>query len=358
MRVVVTALALWTGVSAHAIAQVTPVTSPSQTTAVTPATGLYLATAAPTAHPAATPSSAALPAFNTISEDLSEQRRAVFVRLERRLAEADLLRVGEYIKEHAKRPFARTQVNYFLPGMPLNLGPWASIQFAPEPKIMVHGLRREDEELFLAEHQADRRSLLGAWLTSPPAAPGRLTIYSDRGRVYAEWRLRNGQKTLDELADSAAKAGRRFDVQGGGYYILAKSGELEIWDKTTLIAVAERIRPEHLTLPTAVALGPKLPPIITMAPTAPRPAASEMVASPAQPEPSAAAGVAAVTPRSTAQIATTPLALDPEPIDPKGRPKKVKKSRAATQPTARPTRAQSSHGLTPGDQMAAKMSGR
>jgi hypothetical protein len=356
MRVVVIGLAFWMGGSALAAAEGTPVTSPSQSAAVTPAAGLYIATSQPSVQPAAMIPATALPAFNTISEDLSEQRRAVFVRLERRLAEADLLRVGEHIKDHAKRLFARTQVNYFLPGMPLTHGPWASIQFAPEPKIMVHGLRREDEELFLAEHQADHRSLLGAWLTSPPAAPGRLSIYSDRGRVYAEWRLRNGQKTLDELADTASKSGRRFDVQGGGYYILAKSGELEIWDKTTLIAVGERIRAEHLTLPTAVALGPKLPPVITTAPTAPRPAASEMVASPAQPEPTAAAGVAAVNPGSTAQITTTQL--EPEPIDPKGRPKKPKKSRAVSQPSPRPSRAQSSRDMTPGDQMAAKMSGR
>jgi hypothetical protein len=303
--------------------------------------------------------------FNTLSEDLSEQRRSVAIRIERRLDEAELLRIAEHTRNHGKRTYARTQINYFLPGSPLNQGAWASVLFAPDAKVMVHGLRREDEELLLTEHRADKRMLLGAWLTQPPAAPGRLSIYSDHGRIFAEWRLRNGQKTLDELQDTTVKSGRRFDIQGGGYYILAKSGELEIWDKTTLIAVGERIRPEHLALPVAVAIGPKVPPVITMAPARPAPPV-EMVASPAQPEPSTAAAVAAVAPSphpTTASAALT-TAVAPAEADlntRKGRPKKA--ARAKSRPTgdqqnARTAAKASKGGLTTGDQIAAKISGR
>ena len=141
--------------------------------------------------------------------------------------------------------------------MPLSQGPWASVLFAPEPKLAVNGLRLEDELSLLAEHQADLRPLLGSWLTSPPAAPGRLTIYSDHGRIYAEWRLRSGQKTIDEVFDTESKSGRRFDVPGGGYYVLSRNGDLEIWDKSNLIATAERIRPEQLASPTHMAVAPK-----------------------------------------------------------------------------------------------------
>ena len=302
-----------------------------------------------------------LPAHNTVSEDLSDQRRSVFVRLERRLDEPDLLRLAEHIRDRSRRTFARTQVNYFLPGAPLNQGAWASVQFNPETKVMVHGLRREDEDLFLREHHADRRALLGAWLTSPPAAPGCLSIYSDRGHVYAEWRLRNGQKTLDELQDSMSKAGRRFDVQGGGFYVLARSGELEIWDKTTLIATAERIRPEHLALPVAVALGPKLPPVVTVAPSRAPPVE---LASPAQPEPKSPLAVAAVTPGSQAQLDVTPrpqtAALpELEYVDPKVPPKKSARTKSRTNATVSSKSARGPNkNMTPGDQIAAKLSGR
>ena len=311
-----------------------------------------------------------LPAFNVVSEDLSEQRRSVFVRLERRLDEAELLLMGEAIKARGKRAFARTQVNYFLPGMPLNQGPWANVLFSNDAKVQVQGLRREDEDLFMAEHRSDRRPMLGSWLTSPPAAPGRLTIYSDQGRIFAEWRLRGGQKTVDELQDGIAKTGRRFDVIGGGYYVLTRSGELEIWDKTTLVATAERIRPEHLALPQAVALGPKpATPAITTAPAARQPAAAPaMVSSPVQPEPKVAASVPAAAPAGpSVAVAVHPDAAVPEPITelatepagPKAKSKKQAKGKSRnTAPAAVQKAEKRSRTPTPGEQIAAKMSGQ
>ena len=311
-----------------------------------------------------------VPAFNVVSEDLSEQRRSVFVRLERRLDEAELLLMGEAIKARGKRAFARTQVNYFLPGMPLNQGPWANVLFSNDAKVQVQGLRREDEDLFMAEHRADRRPMLGSWLTSPPAAPGRLTIYSDQGRIFAEWRLRGGQKTVDELQDGIAKTGRRFDVIGGGYYVLTRSGELEIWDKTTLVATAERIRPEHLALPQAVALGPKpATPAIATAPAARQPAAAPaMVSSPVQPEPKVAASVPAAAPAGPSVAVAVPpetavpeptAELAPEPAGPKTKPKKQAKAKSRNTPSATVQKAEKrSKTPTPGEQIAAKLSGR
>ncbi|MFX8195635.1 hypothetical protein ABTL19_19605, partial [Acinetobacter baumannii] len=85
-------------------------------------------------------------------------------------------------------------------------------------------------------------------------APGRLTIFSDDGKIFGEWRLRNGQRTVDELIDVSTRAERRFEVLGGSTYVLARSGDLEIRERSSLVAIAERIRPTYLALSTAVAL--------------------------------------------------------------------------------------------------------
>ena len=319
--------------------------------------------------------SAPLPPHNTASEDISEQRRLVSVRIERRLTEPELLRIGEAIRVREKRQFSRTQIGFFLPGMALQQGAWASVTFSSESKVSVHGLRREDEDVLLAEHRADTRPLLGSWLTSPPAAPGRLTIYSDQGRIYAEWRLRNGQRTVDELTDSTSKSVRRFDVSGGGFYVLAKSGDLEIWDKLTLIATAERIRPEHLALPAAVALGAASPPSSSFASTAPnsqRPAKqlSATVVSPAQPEPPMAAGLTnpsnANKPVPISPVTEAPAvsiaAADPEIARAgasKEKPRKTVKARSRPATAGKlPAKAHVSRDQlnpTPGDQIAAKL---
>lgn len=303
--------------------------------------------------------SEALPSFNPVSEDVSAQRRQVSVRIEHRLSEADLQRIGEAVVGRQKRTFSRTQVNFFLPGMPIQQGAWATATFALDPKVTIHGLRLEDEEVLLAEHLSDQRPLLGSWLTSPPAAPGRLTIYSDHGRIFAEWRLRNGQRTIDELQDAVSKAGRRFDVIGGGYYILTRTGDLELWDKTTMIATAERIRPEHLALPAAVALGP-MAPVVPVAQAAVKPA-PVVVSVPVQDTTQSTANsatVPAATP-SAPQIAgaDAPAAAVPVPgiatLDPKARHHKQATSRH--KPPAETHASHQAHSLTPGEQIVAKM---
>ena len=331
---------------------------------------------------AVTPASAqtrAVPPYTSISEDLSEQRRSVFVRIDRRMDEADLLAIAAQVQARAKRVYPRTQVNFALPGMPLNQGSWASVLFVPEPKVMVHGLSRADEDLFLAEHKADHRSLLGSWLTSTPAPLGRLTIYSDHGKVFAEWRLRGGQKTVDELIDTTTKTVRRFDVLGGGYFVLTRAGELEIWDKANLIAVAERIRPEHLAVPTAVASLTKLakPTPINSAVT------EQLPSSPTQPEPKQAARVGAAssagamalaapssapmpttaTPASQQAALTQPPVTQPAPVANQTPEQHKVKPRKATQakPKVRSTRVAAqpkSKGTTTGDEISAKLAGR
>ncbi len=316
---------------------------------------------------------------NIIGEDLSEHRRVVALRLDRRQDETELLRIASLIQSRAQRTYARTQVNFFLPGMAANQNAWASVMFTPEPKVSVFGLSRADEDLFLAERQADQRPLLGSWLTSPPAASGRLTIYSDHGKIYAEWRLRSGQKTVDEVQDSITKAGRRFDVTGAGYYVLTRSGELEIWEKTTLIATAERIRPEHLALPSTVALGPKGHVPVVAAQHAP---IDQRPSSPVQPEPKIAAGVPSASSSSSTPALPLPAAglttheppaqpslaaaeaRKPAAEAPNAKSKRAAKMRTktrvvqSTKVTAQANSASKSNTLSPGDAISAKMAGR
>ena len=315
----------------------------------------------------------AVASFNIVSEDASEQRRIVSVRVERRLDETDLVRLATLVQSRSKHSYGRTQVNVYLPAMALNQGPWATVTLSPEPKVAVFGLSRADEDIFLADHRADRRPLLGAWLTSPPAAPGRLAIYSDQSKIYAEWRLRSGQRTVEEVQDSVTKAGRRFDVPGAGYYVLTRSGELEIWDKSTLIATAERIRPEHLSLPPAVAFGPKTyaPVEAHAAPAMIRPAAA---AQPDTKETSSVTATARITPVAppatltpvapAAPAADAVAAADPEPAVRTATNKKIAKTHTRTK-TVQTTRAvaQAKPAAkqaydTPGDAIAAKMAGR
>jgi len=325
-----------------------------------------------------------LPPHQIIAEEASDKRRAVSVRIPQRLDEADVVQLAKAIHARAQPPATRSYVNFFLPGFPLGQGAWASVVFTPKPRFLAHGLKRDDEQMLLAEHRADARHLLGSWLTPPPAALGRLTIYSDAGRIFAEWRLKNGQKTVDELKDASTSAGRRFDIAGGGqssgHYVLLRSGDLEIWAGSTLVAVAERIRED--VAPVTARLSPVLPtaqpskPAATRAGTATIPSSSVASASPvttASIVPQVASPLQ--NPRQTAVAANSainPTALATSPFGAAPRPERTTRTGASSQAaavraksrvrtadiqSAASERSKRSRTLATGDQISAKFAG-
>lgn len=184
-----------------------------------------------------------VPRYKVIADDAGEIHRSVEVRLERRISEADLKAIARTIQEREARAYRRTLVNFYLPGMKQGQGAWASATHTKDISVRISGLTLEEEASFIAEARVDGRSLVGSWLTSTPAAPGRLTIYRDRGKLFAEWKLRNGVKTVDEVAEKKTSTGRRFDnvPQTADHFVLIGNGELELRQGDHLVALAEQI---------------------------------------------------------------------------------------------------------------------
>lgn len=188
-------------------------------------------------------SSRAQAAYKILSEDGEGERRSVAVRLPARVTEAEIRRLTDGIVARQRGDAGRLVVRFYLDGMALDQAPWAVATHHIETKVTISGLRVEEEELFLAELAQERRNLVGAWLTSPPAVPGRLAIYRDKGKLFAEWRLRSGFKTVDELAETRLPRGRRYDIKGEstGYFVVTAAGALELREAGRLVAVGERI---------------------------------------------------------------------------------------------------------------------
>lgn len=195
--------------------------------------------------------SEAQPAFKIVSEDARDAGAALSVRIQGRLSEADLKRLADEVRQ--RRPAGKPPIStlaVFLPGMEIVGPPWAEATFAPDARVVVNGLRRDEEDAYRAAASTDVRDVVGVWLTSPPAPPGVLTIYREPGRrLFAEWRLRNSHKTIDEVYESVGNRGRRYDIvgSGGGYYLALWSGGLQLGDRSSVIAVAERLHFEKRT---------------------------------------------------------------------------------------------------------------
>ncbi|MEQ1715514.1 MAG: hypothetical protein ABL907_05950 [Hyphomicrobium sp.] len=192
------------------------------------------------------------PAANkVVSVDGTPDARKITVRVAQRLTETALKDLAAALRDKAKPGEKIAAVAAYLPREELSQSPWAVVKLDPGVDVKVLGLRVEEETAFRAEAQSDARDVIGVWLTSPPALPGRLTLVRAKGgKTIAEWHLRSGEKTVDEVFASKTSKGQRYDIagSGGAYYLATWSGDLELGDKSRVIAVAERLQLEKRDL--------------------------------------------------------------------------------------------------------------
>lgn len=200
------------------------------------------------------------PKFKIMAVDGAPAERTLAVRLEGRLLQKDLKDLALTIAAGRKKGETVTSLRFYLPGNDLSQDPWATAQLEGEAvQLSILGLRAEDEAQYRAEAQSDTRDVVGVWLTSPPALPGKLTILrSAKGEFMAEWHLRSGQKTTDQLILSRSSRGQRYDVVGGdgAYYLATWGGPLALGDATRIIAYGEKLiiekKPAPAPAPVAV----------------------------------------------------------------------------------------------------------
>jgi hypothetical protein len=213
----------------------------------------------------------AAPPYRIISEYGAADALRVAVRLDARQPEADLRQIADDVRSRLPQQKRVRNVTFYLPFMNVADAAWAEVKLTPAVAVTVSGLRLEEELAYQREASADTRPQIGVWLTSPPALAGKLTLYRDgRGKTFAEWQLRSGQKTTDEVSEVRTSRGRRYEIAGsnGGYYQIGSGGTLELGTAATVIAVAEPLKrlPETKVLPPAVGATLGVPPQLRRAP--------------------------------------------------------------------------------------------
>ncbi len=351
-----------------------------------------VASAAPVSPAAAAEAIASgTPGYQLMYEDASSGKRIVAVRLDRRVPEQDLGRLAEAVRTRFPTPATRTQVQFYLAPQRSGEMPWATAVFAPDLRLQISGLTVEEEEVLHLEAQKETRPIIGAWLTGPPASPGSLMIVREKGRLTAEWRLRGGHRTQDEVVESRWNGGQRYDVKGdaGQHYVVTRAGTLELRDARALIATAEPMLIARPSQPTAQAL-PRPPAVPTISPghapppsgaaaVAPKlmmPVPSQPAALPLQADPAlalrqvpadgssdaAAAGLPAPPQAATARAANAvpavSVAAAPAPTVGKTASRKVQQRHAQSRPAAglaKPVRGRAANDPSVAALMAAKM---
>lgn len=182
--------------------------------------------------------------YRILSDDRFETRRVIAVELAGRITRPELAHVSDAIKVRDRHEYARVIINFYLPSMSLGDGSWATVSYTPQQATVIRGITREEELAFIKQAHADKRKRVGTWLATSSAIKGAVTIFKDQGKLYVEWTLKTGIKTVEEVTESRTWRGRRFDLKRGSYtyFLINTDNQLEIRDTKGLIATGETMR--------------------------------------------------------------------------------------------------------------------
>lgn len=138
-------------------------------------------------------------------------KRSLDVRLNKKVSERTLHAIALKLKSQDSRDYERTFITYYLPGMAVGAGAWATTHFNPDLEVRILGLTAEEEEKLVAEPAPANREIIGRWLDESPYVGSRITVFREDGKLFIEEMFKDGSSLRKELVEQKSPLGRRFD---------------------------------------------------------------------------------------------------------------------------------------------------
>ncbi len=180
----------------------------------------------------------------TISETdvLPGVKRSLTVRLNKKVSEAVLRAIALELRGRDSRSFDRTFIVYYLPGMDLGAGAWATTHFNPTLDVKILGLTSGEETVLKKASPKSGREVLGEWIDDRPYVASRITLYRENGALHVSFAFKDGSVWDNVVRETSSSLGRRFDpIEGsasGDHWIIDSSGNLLERDSEGHIATA------------------------------------------------------------------------------------------------------------------------
>lgn len=172
-------------------------------------------------------------------------KRSLDVRLNRKVSEHTLRAIAVKLKAQDSRAYDRTFMTYYLPGMAVGAGAWATTHSNPDLEVEILGLTAEAEARLVTQPEPASREIIGRWLDESPFVESRVTIFREEGKLFIEQIFKDGSSLREELTARTSPLGRRFDKvedsRFGDHWVIDSDGNLQAHDNDGLIATAKKI---------------------------------------------------------------------------------------------------------------------
>jgi hypothetical protein len=172
------------------------------------------------------------------------EKRSVDVRINRELSKDELGRLAVALRDEDPH-YERTFITFYLPGMEVGSGGWATAHFNPDLKVVVQGEpgAQAAQSVEAPRAPAAQGGTVGRWRDARPYVGGEIVLIRDDGKFRVERKFGDGSSLTQEVGERPGSGGRRFNVRGGSYgeyYLLTSGGDLQIWDSEGLITTARK----------------------------------------------------------------------------------------------------------------------
>jgi hypothetical protein len=149
------------------------------------------------------------------------------------------------LKQLDKNTYQRTFIGYYLPGMEVGAGSWATTHFNPNLEVEILGATGEEEAKLKSNPDKQKGIIVGDWYCDQPFLERRTTLYSQDNRIYLKNLFKDGSSSTEEMIEKKTEKGRRFEKKAGSrageYYLINSNGLLDIWDSAGKIYTCKKM---------------------------------------------------------------------------------------------------------------------
>lgn len=174
---------------------------------------------------------------------VAHSKRTLVVRLNKAASEKALRSIAIELRNQEPQHYDQTFINYYLPGMTVGTGSWATTHFCPNLEVRILGLTPEKEQRELRQPEDPSRDVVGTWIDDFLGT--KMTIYRQQHQFFLEEKFKDGTALRQEVVETRSPLGRRFneteEPAEGEYFIINQRGNLELRDNEGLIATARRV---------------------------------------------------------------------------------------------------------------------
>lgn len=179
------------------------------------------------------------------SDTFLDYKRSLDVRLNKKVSEDTLRVIALKLKAQDPRSYERTFICYYLPGMEVGAGAWATTHFNPNLDIKILGITAEQENALRQQPNDPSRKVIGSWLDETPFMEKRVVVFQEDGRLFMEHTYKDGSSGQREIVEKLSGRGRTFERKEGSsvgeFYLIDSQGNLQLWDEEGIISTAKKI---------------------------------------------------------------------------------------------------------------------